>query len=135
DTLPGVTRTFQNFFEAAEEAGQSRIYAGIHFQFDNVEGQAAGRALGDYVFQNFLTPSKNRSGEAGGGGTPGPLVGRNAPPGDRGTSGGPLVVVLTLAQPTPDGFGFGIVPPQPENSAGDAAPFVGRPKRPATQPR
>src|SRR5262249_55955809 len=55
DTLPGVTRTFQNFFEAAEEAGQSRIYAGIHFQFDNVEGQAAGRALGDYVFQNFLT--------------------------------------------------------------------------------
>src|SRR5947209_10636056 len=35
DGLPGVTRSFGSFAAAAEEAGQSRIYGGIHYQFDN----------------------------------------------------------------------------------------------------
>ena len=30
----------------ADEAGQSRVYGGIHFQFDNTAGKDAGRALG-----------------------------------------------------------------------------------------
>lgn len=54
--LPGVTRCWDSFSEAAEEGGQSRIYGGIHFQFDNVESLDLGAALGDYVFENFLTP-------------------------------------------------------------------------------
>jgi membrane-associated phospholipid phosphatase len=54
--LPGVTRTFDSFEAAATEAGQSRIYGGIHFQFDNVAGQEAGVQVGQYVVDNFLLP-------------------------------------------------------------------------------
>lgn len=68
DGLQGVTRSFGSFSEAAEEAGQSRIYGGIHWQFDNQTGQETGRALGEYVFYNALTSSA----QAGGVCTPGP---------------------------------------------------------------
>jgi hypothetical protein len=54
DALPGVSRTFPNFAAAADEAGISRIYGGIHFSFDNEDGLATGRALGQYVLNNFL---------------------------------------------------------------------------------
>jgi membrane-associated phospholipid phosphatase len=54
DGLPGVTRSFSSFDAAAAEAGQSRIYGGIHYQFDNQGGLASGGALGQFVFQNFL---------------------------------------------------------------------------------
>ena len=56
DGLPGVTRSFTRLSAAAEEAGQSRIYGGIHWQFDNQVGLASGRALGEFVFFNLLTP-------------------------------------------------------------------------------
>ena len=54
--LPCVTRSFGSFWAAAEEAGWSRIYGGIHWDFDNLDGLAAGRALGDYVAGRFLLP-------------------------------------------------------------------------------
>lgn len=47
-------RTFTSFSAAANEAGQSRIYGGIHFQFDNQAGLAAGRALGILVARTQL---------------------------------------------------------------------------------
>lgn len=47
--LPGVTRSFDSFTQAANEAGISRIYGGIHFQSANEDGLGAGRALGNYV--------------------------------------------------------------------------------------
>jgi hypothetical protein len=56
DAMPGQTRTFPGFSSAAAEAGRSRIYGGIHFEFDNQAGLASGRALGEYVVDNFLTP-------------------------------------------------------------------------------
>ncbi len=56
DGLPGVTRAFASLSEAAEEAGQSRIYGGIHWQYDNSGGLASGRALAEHVFFNFLRP-------------------------------------------------------------------------------
>jgi membrane-associated phospholipid phosphatase len=40
---PGLVRHFQSFVAAAEEAGQSRIYGGIHFQSDNLHGLEIGR--------------------------------------------------------------------------------------------
>lgn len=52
--LPGVERSFSNFTTAADEAGMSRIYGGIHFYSADKDGLACGRALGDYVFKNFL---------------------------------------------------------------------------------
>jgi membrane-associated phospholipid phosphatase len=54
DGLPGVTRTFTSFAQAADEAGMSRIYGGIHYSFDNTAGLAMGRALGQYVVDNVL---------------------------------------------------------------------------------
>lgn len=56
DGLPGVTRSFSSFSQAAEEAGQSRIYGGIHWQFDNQLGLSTGNALGEHVFFNALVP-------------------------------------------------------------------------------
>jgi membrane-associated phospholipid phosphatase len=56
DDLPGVTRSYASFSAASQEAGRSRILAGIHWSFDNFDGRAAGRAVGDYVVANFLRP-------------------------------------------------------------------------------
>src|SRR5690606_15776479 len=47
-------RSFASFTEAAEEAGRSRIYGGIHFEVDNRVGLEMGRQIGQYVFDNFL---------------------------------------------------------------------------------
>jgi membrane-associated phospholipid phosphatase len=54
--LESKTRTFTSFTEAMEQAGESRILGGLHYDFDNVYGLAAGQALGEYVAANFLTP-------------------------------------------------------------------------------
>jgi membrane-associated phospholipid phosphatase len=54
--MPGVTRSFASFDAAAAEAGQSRIYGGIHYQFDNQNGLASGHALAQFVVGNFLLP-------------------------------------------------------------------------------
>ena len=54
DELPGVTRTFKTFSQAVEENGRSRIYLGIHWQFDNTEGQKLGRTIADFVFANAM---------------------------------------------------------------------------------
>jgi hypothetical protein len=58
EKLPCVRRSFRTFWSAAEEAGWSRVYGGIHYDFDNFEGLRAGRALGDYVSRNFLLPAQ-----------------------------------------------------------------------------
>ncbi|MCK1485082.1 phosphatase PAP2 family protein [Bradyrhizobium sp. 193] len=59
--LPGVTRSFDSFDDAAAEAGQSRIYGGIHFQFANLSGQATGRLIGDWVFEAFSLETDTRA--------------------------------------------------------------------------
>lgn len=53
-TLPA--RHFDSLWAAAEEAGVSRIYGGIHFSFDNTAGLSAGDAIGLYVANHLLTP-------------------------------------------------------------------------------
>ena len=52
--LYGVTRRFTSFSSAAEEAGMSRVYGGIHFHFSHMAGNVAGRRLGEYVFDNYF---------------------------------------------------------------------------------
>ncbi|MEJ7638002.1 MAG: vanadium-dependent haloperoxidase, partial [Singulisphaera sp.] len=51
-TLDGVggPRSFLGFAQAAEEAGRSRVFGGIHFEFDNQAGLASGRAIGRHAF-------------------------------------------------------------------------------------
>jgi len=50
-TLPGVTREFEGFSAAAEENGQSRVYAGIHFGHAVKDGRRLGRGIGRAVTQ------------------------------------------------------------------------------------
>jgi membrane-associated phospholipid phosphatase len=45
EALPGVTRSFTGFQAAADEAGLSRIYAGVHTRLDHAAGQRLGRAV------------------------------------------------------------------------------------------
>lgn len=48
-TLPGVTRSFRSFSQAADENGASRVYAGIHFKHAVKEGREQGRSVGQAV--------------------------------------------------------------------------------------
>lgn len=56
EVLPGVTRSFDGFPAAREEATLSRIFAGVHFRSDLTAGQRLGREVADFVVDNFLTP-------------------------------------------------------------------------------
>jgi hypothetical protein len=51
---PRAPRSYQTLSQAEDEAGQSRIYLGIHWHFDKVEGLAAGRRVANDVFQRGL---------------------------------------------------------------------------------
>ena len=53
---PRTPRTFHTLSQAEEENGQSRIYLGIHWRFDKVEGIVQGRNVADWVFDNLYTP-------------------------------------------------------------------------------
>jgi len=48
-TLPGVTRHYRGFSQAAEENGLSRLYAGIHFGHAVKDGRRQGRSIGEAV--------------------------------------------------------------------------------------
>ena len=61
DFLPGVYRSFSTPFDAAEEAGVSRIYGGIHFHSANVDGLQAGSSIGEWTATHYLLPKGNRS--------------------------------------------------------------------------
>lgn len=49
DAVPGVTRTFRRFSEAAEEISLSRVYCGIHFGYGCRDGLILGRAVGQMI--------------------------------------------------------------------------------------
>jgi PAP2 superfamily len=53
---PYIPRSFTLLSQAEEENGQSRIYLGIHWAFDKVQGIAQGRRVGDYVFDHTFRP-------------------------------------------------------------------------------
>jgi len=57
--LPGVTRSFDSFAAAAEEAGMSRIYGGIHYMQDNTAGLALGAQVGDLAVETFAALNGN----------------------------------------------------------------------------
>jgi hypothetical protein len=44
-----ANREIKSFRAAAEEAAMSRLYGGIHFRFDNDNGAAAGKKLGEFI--------------------------------------------------------------------------------------
>lgn len=56
DAMPGVERSFRKFSDAADEAGLSRIYGGIHYHFDDRTTEKPGHKLARQAFQNFIRP-------------------------------------------------------------------------------
>ena len=52
-STPGVTRTYTSFSAAANDAAESRIYGGIHFQFSADAGLALGTQVGTYDVAQF----------------------------------------------------------------------------------
>lgn len=59
DDFPGTRRKFRSFTQAANEAGRSRIYGGIHYECDNREGLALGRAVAEEVFRSRLLKGRS----------------------------------------------------------------------------
>jgi len=55
EVLPGVERSFASVSAAADEATQSRIFAGVHFRNDLTSGARLGRDVADFVLDHFLT--------------------------------------------------------------------------------
>ncbi len=53
---PLIERSFSSLSQAEEENGQSRIYLGIHWEFDKTEGISQGRQVGDEVFDTTFRP-------------------------------------------------------------------------------
>jgi hypothetical protein len=47
-------REYLSFSQAADEAGRSRIFNGIHFQFSNEDGRRAGNAIGREIVNTRL---------------------------------------------------------------------------------
>ncbi len=56
DNLPGVTESFTSFSAAAQQNADSRIYLGIHYQFDADIGTASGDMVGNDVYANAMAP-------------------------------------------------------------------------------
>jgi len=50
-------RFYVGFSEAAREAGRSRIFGGIHFQFSNELGREAGKGIGREITRTQLLPA------------------------------------------------------------------------------
>ncbi|WP_067460329.1 vanadium-dependent haloperoxidase [Actinomadura macra] len=48
EALPGVTRSFARYQDAADEGGLSRIYAGIHTRIDHQAGETLGLRVARY---------------------------------------------------------------------------------------
>lgn len=55
--VPGAERSYPGFSAAADEAGISRIYGGIHYPSANYHGQACGYLIGGQVMKYYLQPA------------------------------------------------------------------------------
>ncbi len=49
-----MTRPFNGFRELANEQARSRVYGGIHFEFDQTASLGACIPLADYAFDNYM---------------------------------------------------------------------------------
>jgi membrane-associated phospholipid phosphatase len=54
-SIGNPVRRFDSFSQAAEEAGMSRVYGGIHFAFGNLGGRALGRCIGAKAIERSKT--------------------------------------------------------------------------------
>ena len=57
--LDDAARSFDSFSEAMAENGRSRVYLGIHFDFDDLVGQEVGQAVATDVSSEFVVASND----------------------------------------------------------------------------
>jgi hypothetical protein len=58
DTRPLIPRSFDSLSQAAAENAASRIFNGVHWRFDGIEGMRAGNGVANFIFNNWLRPRK-----------------------------------------------------------------------------
>jgi hypothetical protein len=54
--LPPVTREFTGFWQLADQQARSRIYGGIHFQFDSDASQTSCAKVSEFTDSHFMRP-------------------------------------------------------------------------------
>ena len=54
DEVPGAIRSFSSFSEANEENGRSRVYLGIHWNFDDTDARLMGAETANYIYANHF---------------------------------------------------------------------------------
>lgn len=55
---PDVRRDYPGFWQLAMDAERSRVWGGIHYTFDGVVSQAVCPKVADWVFTQFMQPSR-----------------------------------------------------------------------------
>jgi hypothetical protein len=58
EALASVERSFDSFSAAATEASLSRVFAGVHFRFDETTGERLGAQVARFVLSHRLTPRR-----------------------------------------------------------------------------
>lgn len=56
---PRLPRSFSSLSQAEEENGQSRIYLGIHWQFDKTRGREQAHRVANYIYERGLVRPNN----------------------------------------------------------------------------
>ena len=51
---PNVTRSYQGFWQLADQQARSRVYGGIHFNFELTTSQESCVQVADYIFDNYM---------------------------------------------------------------------------------
>lgn len=58
-TNPDVTQTYSSLSALAQDEADARIYAGLHFRFDNEASQQICPRIAEYVHANYLAPRRD----------------------------------------------------------------------------
>ena len=56
EELPGVVRSFGSLSQASEENGRSRVYLGIHWNYDDTVARDMGGEVAIYLSENYFAP-------------------------------------------------------------------------------
>jgi hypothetical protein len=54
DLLLGVTRSFRSFSAAIDEAVDARVFAGIHYRFDDLDARTCGTSVASYILDHAV---------------------------------------------------------------------------------
>jgi hypothetical protein len=57
-SLPGVVLQYDSFEEIADDIDDARVFAGIHFRFDQRAGARQGRQIGAWIYRHHLRPGR-----------------------------------------------------------------------------